>query len=147
MLAHSATNPDAGIITARCQDGPTYNYDKNSWAGGRVDKSVKGAESSDAGIREEEAGRKQRLVDELIKRTGDGEVVRLDAVGGTVLYMRAKLVWEGLNFPSWNVVGTRWGRDGWDGIETEGVCYAARGLEGGGCYVLGGKNYVKHTNE
>lgn len=104
-----------------------------------------GTVSADPEIAREE-GEKVRLVDELIEGTRDGELVRLDAVGGTILYMRAGLVWEGLNFPSYNVVGTSWGRDGGDGIETEGVCYAARGLEGGGCYVLGGKNYVRHTN-
>lgn len=31
------------------------------------------------------------------------------------------------------------------GLKRRG-CYAARGREGGGCYVLGGGNYVKHTN-
>ena len=137
MLTHGSTNPAAGIITARCQDGPTYNYDKNAWAGLRP--APKGGESADARVAAEEAAQKARLVDELIDGTGDRDLIALDAVGGTILYMRASLVWEGLNFPSYYVVGTRWARDGWDGIETEGVCYAARYLEGGGCYVLGGE--------
>lgn len=109
MLSHSSTNPDAGIITARCQDGPTYNYDKNAWAGGR--SSGPGTESSDPVVAAEEAGVKQHHVDELIQGTKNSDLIPLDAVGGTILYMRAGLVWEGLNFPSYYVVGTRWGRD------------------------------------
>ena len=45
-----------------------------------------------------------------------------------------------------NVIGTGWGKDGWDGLETEGMCYVARYLKGGGCYTLGGSHFVKHTN-
>jgi hypothetical protein len=146
LLFHSASNPDAGIITARCQDGPTYNYDKNAWAGGRLPGPGPEFLSADPAIAAAEAETKSRLVDELIHGTKDNDLIPLDAVGGTILYMRASLVWEGLNFPSYYTVGTRWGRDGWDGIETEGLCYVARKLDGGGCYVLGGKNYVMHTN-
>ena len=145
LLFHSTTTPTAGIITARCQDGPTYNYDKNAWAGARPGPGPETL-SADPAIAAVEAESKARLVDELIDGTKDSDLIPLDAVGGTILYMRAGLVWEGLNFPSYYTVGTRWGRDGWDGIETEGLCYVARRLEGGGCYVLGGKNHVVHTN-
>ena len=100
MLAHSVSDPRAEIITARCQEGPTYNYDKNAWAGMRSRGSGPGMQSIDPAIAAEEAQTKQRFVDKLIEGMGDGEVVGLDAVGGTILYMRAGLVWEGLNFPS-----------------------------------------------
>ena len=145
MLSHSSTNPAAGIITARCEDKGSYNYDKNAWGGGGR-PGPEGTVSNEPEVKEKEAGMRQMLVDELIAGTKDSDLLPLDAVGGTILYMRAGLVWDGLNFPSMYVVGTRWGRDGWDGIETEGLCYVAKKLEGGGCYVLGGKNYVRHTN-
>ena len=135
MLSHSDTNPSAGIVTARCTEGPTYNYDKNAWAASST--------GSDLTIG---AVPRHRHVDGLIRGTKDSDLIPLDSVGGTILYVRARLVWEGLSFPSWNVAGTRWGRDGTDGIETEGLCYAARSMEGGGCFVLGGGNYVGHTN-
>lgn len=144
MLSHSSTNATAGIITARCQDGPTYNYDKNAWAGSRNGDVHTGSFDPSGGS--DDANNVVHLVDELIEGTNNGDLVPLDAVGGTILYMRASLVWEGLTFPSYYTIGTRWGQDGWDGIETEGLCYLARNLDGGGCYVLGGENYVRHTN-
>ena len=76
----------------------------------------------------------------------DDDLIDLDTVGATILYLRASLIWRGLNFPHQFVVGTRWRKDGWDGIESEGLCYRARGLSGGKCAVLGGDWHVQHTD-
>lgn len=146
MLHHSETREDAGIITARCQAGWNTDYDANSWAG-RRSKGPSSGRSGDSGdADEEEVGMTQKHVEELIHGTTDDDIVGLDSVGGTILYVRASLVHQGLTFPPYYVIGTRWGRDGWDGLETEGICYIARYLGGGGCYVLGGRHEVQHTS-
>ena len=145
MLNHSATVEDAGIMTARCQMGWNTNYDANSWAGARYKNPATGLIADDESLGETERV-PQKHITELISGTTSGDIVHLDSVGGVILYIRASLVHQGLSFPPYNVIGTNWGKDGWDGLETEGVCYVARYLRGGGCYVLGGDNSVEHTN-
>jgi hypothetical protein len=145
MIGHSENIEDAGIVTARCHQNEMGNYDKNVWRVG--DGDVQGAISS-----EERATSVQKLVDtrvmvdQAIMGTGDSEIVPLDSVGGTILYLRAKLVREGVVLTHFNIVGTTWEQPGWIGVETEGLCYMAKGLPGGGCYVLGGKHYVRHSD-
>jgi hypothetical protein len=56
------------------------------------------------------------------------EFVPVDSVGGTVLFMRGEVVRDGVNFPVFYVVGGEWEYEGYDGIETEGVCYVAKRL-------------------
>lgn len=137
MLAHQASDHTAGIITARCQEGPTYDYDKNAWAGERFQEG-----DSRTGTR--------RLVSELIKGTGSNDLIPLNSVGGTVLLIRSALISKGLLFPTTPIIGAEWSKAGWDGIETEGLCALARDLgdelDGSGCFVLGGDHHVRHTN-
>ena len=82
------------------------------------------------------------MLDQAIAGTSDDEVVRLDSVGGTVLMLRADLVRMGLNFATGYFVGMTFEHgEGYDGIETEGVCLLSRSLsrDGGSmCYSLGG---------
>ncbi|KAJ3551874.1 hypothetical protein NPX13_g11252 [Xylaria arbuscula] len=85
-------------------------------------------------------------VNELIENTHDDDLLHVDSVGATILYMRTHLIRQGLSFPAWNVVGTTWSHDGWSGIETEGLCYMASQIEGGGCFVLGGDHHVRHAD-
>ncbi|KAI9980784.1 hypothetical protein PInf_010103 [Phytophthora infestans] len=54
--------------------------------------------------------------------------VPLDSVGGTMLYVRADIHRQGVMFPVHYVIGSEWGREGYDGIETEGLCYTAHFL-------------------
>ena len=145
MLNHSATVEDAGIMTARCQMGWNPDYDANSWSGRRYKNPVTAGVSHDESTKEATT-LTQKHIHDLIPGTNDGDIIQLDSVGGVILYIRASLVHQGLTFPPYNVIGTGWGRDGWDGLETEGMCYVARYLRGGGCYVLGGDNRVQHTN-
>jgi len=83
-----------------------------------------------------------QMLDQAIAGTADDEVVRLDSVGGTVLMMRADLVRMGLNFATGYFVGMTFEHgEGFDGIETEGVCLLSRSLSRDGasmCYSLGG---------
>jgi len=89
----------------------------------------------------------QRHVVELMNGTFNDDSIELNAVGATILYMRPSLVWRGLSFPRQYTVGTSWGEDDVDGLESEGLCYRARGLQGGGCAVMGGSWKVKHTTD
>jgi mannan polymerase complexes MNN9 subunit len=145
MIGHSESTEDAGIITARCHQNQMENYDKNAWRVG--DGSVQGVISND-----ERAASVQKLaetrvmVDQATTGTGDSEIIPLDSVGGTILYICADLIREGVVFPHFNIVGTTWEQPGWVGVETEGLCYMAKGLQGGGCYVLGGKHHVRHSD-
>ena len=175
MMAHSDRPPSntllhggVGMITALCHQGEsgTRNYDKNAWSGRRT--------RGDGGTRE------RILLEFLVDQSSsdDDLVGPLTAVGGSILYLRAGLVWQGLAFPAENVIGGEWpetntltkgwagedgvegqiGRDsedvrmfdgdGWDGIESEGLCWRAKGLSGGtGCWGLGGRWWVEHTDD
>lgn len=137
MLAHQYSNPKAGLITARCQEGPTFDYDKNAWSGVRY-------QQGDARVDT------RRNVAELIRGTSSNDLIPLSSVGGTVLLIRSSLVSRGLVFPTTPVIGAEWNKTGWDGIETEGLCVLARGLgdasEGVGCFALGGSHFVGHVN-
>lgn len=145
MIGHSESTEDAGIITARCHQNQMDNYDKNAWrvGVGNVHGAVSDGER-DASVRTLVETR--IMVDQAIVGAGDSEIVPLDSVGGTILYIRASLVREGVVFPHFNIVGTTWEQPGWIGVETEGLCYTAKGLPGGGCYVLGGRHHVRHSD-
>jgi len=88
-------------------------------------------------------------VDELIENTHDDDLIHIDSVGASgILYLRAQLVRQGVMFPASNVVGTTWSREGWYGIEAEGICYVASQIKkgAGGCFVLGGSHRVRHAD-
>ncbi|KAF3925324.1 hypothetical protein ABW20_dc0108645 [Dactylellina cionopaga] len=139
------TPPPIGIITLLCLDYDKADYDRNSWSG----FGKRPSREQLAGIFE---GREYpgmegwaKSVKQLIQGTTDDDIVKLDSVGGTALYIRAELLREGLTFPPYRVAGTKWGKDGKDGLETEGMCYVAERL-GWGCYALGGNWKTLHPN-
>jgi hypothetical protein len=69
-------------------------------------------------------------------------LMRLDAVGATVLAIKAGLVSQGLAFATSYLVGTDWEGEGWDAIESEGTCVTARTL-GSGCWAMV-EGYSRH---
>jgi len=145
MLGHSESSEDAGIITARCHQNQMENYDKNAWR--LSGAGVQGSASEDQRDNFVQRLAETRImVPQAIAGTSDLDIVPLDSVGGTILYIRASLVREGVVFPHFNIVGTTWSQPGCIGVETEGLCYMAKGLTGGGCYVLGGKHHVRHSD-
>lgn len=145
MIGHSETNEDAGIITARCHQNQMDNYDKNAWR--LTDGNVQGAvQDDDRDASVQKLVETRVMVPQAIMNTADSDLMPLDSVGGTILYIRSSLVREGVVFPHFNIVGTTWDQPGWVGVETEGLCYVAKGLAGGGCYVLGGKHHVRHSD-
>lgn len=131
------------IIVPRVQNGDNVDYDKNSWRGSRTKPSSGQLELMDKGewkkaayVPKDVDGMMYHLEDhlELIKALPKDDKMRLpsyavelDSVGGAILFMHSMLFRQGIIFPTINVVGTAWERDeGFDGIETEGVCYLAR---------------------
>ena len=150
LIQQSLTTPpiysrQAGIMTARCAQAQNSNYDRNAWAGPRLEPIEPGQkQSTDAFV--PQPTRETKHMDQLVIGTTDDDLVPLDSVGGTILYMNSESIRQGLNFPTYCVVGTSWNStEGWDGIETEGICYIAKTL-GYGCYGLGGTWVVKHTD-
>lgn len=145
ILEHINDDEHVGLITARCSRDGAEDYDRNAWRGTR--KGPRGWDLDQNEIAKGELKTQgQYHVDKLIVGTTNDDLVDLDTVGATILYIRASLIWRGLNFPHQFVIGTRWKKDGWDGIESEGLCYRARGLSGGKCGVLGGDWSVQHTD-
>lgn len=142
MIQHSQAKPgNVGMITARCVQGNNKDYDRNAWAGPRLTPTP--AQATDHFV--PQATIHTKFLEQLVSNTSEDDLVHLDSVGGTILYMAADMVRQGLTFPVYNAVGTLWDtREGWDGIETEGLCYIAKSL-GFGCFGLGGGWHVKHT--
>lgn len=149
MLAHGAADRNAGIITARCGQNQMDNYDKNAWKLADADETPHlqtNVADADRGKAIEDLVATRRYVPTLLNGTSDDSLIPLDSVGGTLLYIRAALVMQGLVFPTMNVVGTTWSHYGWIGVETEGLCYAAKALPGGRCFVLGGNHWTRHAD-
>lgn len=148
MLKHSEKREEVGLITARCRQHLMQNYDKNAWSVNReaapVLLGVIGDDDRDNAVAQNVQTR--IYADVHVAGTSDEDLIPLDSVGGTLLYIKADLVRQGLTFPTFNIVGTTWNKPGWVGIETEGICYTASHLKGGGCFLLGGSHEVRHAD-
>ncbi|KAI1378960.1 glycosyltransferase family 62 protein [Hypoxylon crocopeplum] len=147
MIGHAEKRDDVGIITALCKQTITFNYDKNAWSVNRdVPLIMSPVGDGDLEAAADKLVETRTYVDELIKGSKDEDIVPLDSVGGTILYIKASLVRQGVNFPTSYVVGTTWSHEGWVGIESEGICYVASYLDGSKCFVLGGSHHIRHAD-
>ncbi|KAK5636430.1 hypothetical protein RRF57_012142 [Xylaria bambusicola] len=159
MVGHAERHQGASIMTALCTQTRKHNYDRNAWAfktqgsndldAAEANKTldIMGPVSDDQlGDALRQLDERRVYVNELIENTHDDDLIHVDSVGATILYIRAHLVRQGISFPASYVVGTTWSHGGWSGIETEGLCYLASQIEGGGCFVLGGNHYVRHAD-
>ncbi|KAI9199376.1 Anp1-domain-containing protein [Polychytrium aggregatum] len=118
------------IVTPFCRFGTKgmESYDGNAWVGRRKRpseeqwKQIKEGTTSDFVPNGDGAEMVVHWIDK------DDKVVELDSVGGTVLYVRADVHRNGVNFPPFYLIGSDWDAKygGYDGIETEGLCYIAR---------------------
>lgn len=145
MLSQAANKQSVGIITALCHQNQMENYDKNAWKVNSPSLMGPVNDNSHESAVQQLVEERLLLPDAIQAQTGD-TLVPLDSVGGTILYMRADLVRQGLIFPYFNVVGTTWSKPGWIGVETEGLCYMARELDGGGCFALASDHWARHTD-
>ncbi|KAG6603124.1 Mannan polymerase complex subunit mnn9 [Phytophthora cinnamomi] len=113
------------VVTPMCirrynyQSNDSYDYDLNAWVGHRKVRSP-GEENFVPG---------PLSVRNMHNLQGENQIaVPLDSVGGTMLYVRADVHRQGVIFPAHYTIGSEWGAEGYDGIETEGFCYNAHFL-------------------
>ncbi|EPS45099.1 hypothetical protein H072_864 [Dactylellina haptotyla CBS 200.50] len=136
----------AGLVTLRSVNFDHPDYDRNAWTGyGKRPTNWELAQMTTKGRQYPGMETWAKALSQLLPGTKDDDLVKLDSVGGTALYIRAALVREGLVFPQYLVVGTEWGKAGRDGVETEGLCYIAERM-GWGCYALGGDWHTVHSD-
>ncbi|PSR83750.1 hypothetical protein BD289DRAFT_277005 [Coniella lustricola] len=128
------------------------SYDLNAWIGRRYTPNNIEQEmlwEDKASWEPSHALGRTLMVHDAIRGTADDDLVRLDAVGGTLLMIRADLVRMGLIFTPGYFVGMTWEHgEGYDGIETEGICVMSRSFSRDGkssCYAMGGDWAVYHT--
>lgn len=130
--------------------GGTEDYDRNSWKGTRTIPTAEQFEKMDENdwdnwdyVPRDEPGKvthffnlleqiKKAPASDESKKTGYS--VELDSVGGAVLFLKSIIYRQGIAFPPNYIIGTTWQRlEGYDGIETEGLCYVAKAV-GYKCY-------------
>ncbi len=123
------------IIVPMCIEKSTkQEYDMNTWIGPRKKPSWL--------EQQEIASGKSRFVPDKTADTkflhhlvnSREQFVEVDSVGGTVLYVTSDVHREGVVFPTQYIVGAGWNYEGYDAIETEGLCYLAKRL----CYTCWG---------
>lgn len=137
------------IVVPRIKRGGNPDYDKNSWRGQRTTPNEKQLEQMDKNewdhwdyVPRDVDGAMyhfQTFVDET--RTEKNELqssldynFELDSVGGAILFAKSIIYSQGIQFPPNYIIGTTWDRlEGYDGIETEGLCYTAKSC-GYSCY-------------
>lgn len=90
-----------------------------------------------------------KILDAVIEGTNNDDIRQLDSVGGTILMINADLIRMGLVFPTGYIVGMTYEHgEGFDGIETEGLCVLTRSFSRDGnstCWTMGGDWSVWHT--
>jgi hypothetical protein len=109
----------------------TGEYDLNTWMGNRAKPSPE----EFIEIRADRLNYVPHGISEthFLSSLSDTEGDRfheVQSVGGTFLFVKADIHRQGINFPPYYVVGTQdWEMiEGYDGIETEGMCYIARAM-------------------
>lgn len=144
------------IIVPRIKMGVNDDYDRNSWRGPRTKPDAQQLSQMDLGdwgdwnyVPKDAHGMYhfQTFVDEERRDGGPFHTDRdyvfpLDSVGGAVLFLKSVVYKQGIVFPTNYIIGTTWDRaEGYDGIETEGLCYVAK-LLGYECW--GMPNVIAH---
>lgn len=142
------------VIVPRIAKGTTIeNYDFNSWRGRRVKPNAEEEKKMDTDPkyyfvpRPDGADHMHDIMHKKKEYGHNGEesfIVELDSVGGAILWLKSEIFKQGVMFPSYYIIGTKWEREGYDGIETEGLCYQAK-IIGYKCW--GMPNYVAYHVE
>ncbi|KAI5965393.1 uncharacterized protein KGF55_001614 [Candida pseudojiufengensis] len=130
------------IIVPRIYRGESMNdYDRNSWRGERTKPTEEQLKIMDLNLwsKFDYVPRDKENIwhfymfdsnsqdDEKLKAVDYS--VPLDSVGGAFLFFKSIIYKQGVIFPTNYIIGTNWERlEGYDGIETEGICYLARPL-------------------
>ncbi|KAF9573070.1 hypothetical protein EC968_009030 [Mortierella alpina] len=112
------------IITTAATYGRGGDFlDLNAWVGERIKPNEEEMKVVETGGLFVPGPASVKLTHELSEEFGE-----LDSVGGMVLFVRAVVHREGVAFTTNYVIGTGWHHEGYDGIETEGLCYVAKFL-------------------
>lgn len=146
------------IIVPRIIRGDLQDYDKNSWAGQRTVptqeqfKKMDNNEWTNWDYVPRDVDDKMMHFDKFLEQHKDDAVtnptkkrtylMKLDSVGGAILFLKSVIYKQGVVFPPNYIIGTTWERlEGYDGIETEGLCYIAKSI---GYECFGMPNMVAH---
>ncbi|KAF3919040.1 hypothetical protein ABW21_db0201657 [Orbilia brochopaga] len=125
----------AGLLTLHSESNGGRDVSRGSWRGsGHRPTASELSQILDKGrsFRGQKTWAKE--LSQLLSGTRDEDLVQLDSMGGSALYMRAELVREGLVFTISHV-----------NEEAQGLCYVA-GRMGWGCYALGGSWRTVHAD-
>ncbi|EGV64049.1 hypothetical protein CANTEDRAFT_104804 [Yamadazyma tenuis ATCC 10573] len=134
---------DHDIVVPRVIRGDLSDYDKNSWVGERTKPNEEQLAKMDNGDWENWDYVPRDVTDKMVhfdtflnnKKDLDKSApensldfsMKLDSVGGAILFVKSIIYKQGIQFPPNYIVGTTWDRlEGYDGIETEGLCYTAK---------------------
>jgi len=122
-------NSTKDIITARCKKGIFIDYDLNAWKGSRRKPTPEELEAIRRGeFWEPQPGPGTKHVYNMRDPSHPEPdfFVEVDSVGGTLLFVKGDVHRQGIGFTTSYVIGAEWEmEEGWDGIETEGLCYLA----------------------
>lgn len=121
------------------------DYDKNTWRGRRIVpleeqlELMNSGKYDEAGFVPNDTSDTWHILDEVerIKTLPEDApehsidyAYEVDSVGGCVLFAKSVIYKQGVIFPPLFIIGTDQERvEGYDGIETEGVCYVAKLLD------------------
>lgn len=130
------------IVPRILRVGSDREYDKNTWIGERTKPEDTSKQNNYESYVPRPVNGKtkflQDCVDEKITLNSPeaytDNVVELDSVGGAILFWDNKIFDQGIQFPVFYLIGSDWDHsEGYDGVETEGLCYQAKTL-GYKCY-------------
>ncbi|KAF9330634.1 hypothetical protein BG006_006412 [Podila minutissima] len=109
------------VLTTATRMGPNGGFmDFNAWVGERITPNAEEQAVIERGGIFVPQPRNVKYTHELQEEFGE-----LDSVGGTVLFVRGEIHREGVAFTTNYVIGAGWKYEGYDGIESEGLCYVA----------------------
>ncbi|KAG0092999.1 hypothetical protein BGZ93_007272 [Podila epicladia] len=109
------------VLTTATRYGPNGPFiDLNAWVGERIKPNADQQAVIEKGGIFVPQPKSVKYTHEL-----DEEFGELDSVGGTVLFVRSEVHREGAAFTTNYVIGAGWKYEGYDGIESEGLCYVA----------------------
>ncbi|KAG0377142.1 hypothetical protein BGX24_006644 [Mortierella sp. AD032] len=112
------------VITTATRSGPGGEFiDKNAWVGERIEPNAEELAIIEQGGIFVPRPKSVKFTHELQE-----EFSELDSVGGTVLFVRGEVHREGVAFTTNYIIGAGWNHEGYDGIESEGLCYVAKYL-------------------
>lgn len=114
------------IVAVRNMWGANAEYDLNTWKGTRIKPNATQLEAIAKGELFVPRPDKVQFLKQFAKEGVDW--VEVDSVGATFLWVNSLAHKEGVMFTTSYIIGSEWEREGYDAIESEGLCYTAKFL-------------------